>query len=56
MCFAAGRSPFHRSMARFYRKFYAGRNGLFDAAIYAAIGVKLTIAIARSTVARRSLS
>jgi GT2 family glycosyltransferase len=46
---------FHRSMARFYRKFYAGRSGLLDAAIYAAIGVKLTVAIARSTVARRSL-
>ena len=46
---------FHRGMGRFYRKFYAGRNGLVDAAIYAAIGVKLSVAIARSTVARRSL-
>jgi N-acetylglucosaminyl-diphospho-decaprenol L-rhamnosyltransferase len=46
---------FHRSMARFYRKFYAGRSGLFDTAIYAAIGLKLTVAIARSTLARRSL-
>jgi N-acetylglucosaminyl-diphospho-decaprenol L-rhamnosyltransferase len=46
---------FHRSMARFYRKFYAGKSGLLDAAIYAAIGVKLTVAIVRSTVARRSL-
>jgi GT2 family glycosyltransferase len=47
---------FHRSMARFYRKFYAGRSGPFDAVIYAAIGVKLAVAIARSTVARRSLA
>jgi GT2 family glycosyltransferase len=46
---------FHRSMGRFYRKFYAGRNGPFDAAIYTAIGVKLAVAIARSAVARRSL-
>ncbi|MFL5780921.1 MAG: glycosyltransferase family 2 protein [Thermoleophilaceae bacterium] len=46
---------FHRSMGRFYRKFYSGRNALFDAAIYLAIGVKLAVAIARSTVARRSL-
>jgi N-acetylglucosaminyl-diphospho-decaprenol L-rhamnosyltransferase len=46
---------FHRSMGRFYRKFYSGRNPLFDAAIYLAIGAKLAIAIARSTVARRRL-
>jgi N-acetylglucosaminyl-diphospho-decaprenol L-rhamnosyltransferase len=46
---------FHRSMGRFYRKFYSGRNALADAAIYLAIGVKLTVAIVRSTVARRSL-
>lgn len=46
---------FHRSMGRFYRKFYGGRSRLLDAAIYAAIGVKLTVATARSTVARRSL-
>jgi GT2 family glycosyltransferase len=47
---------FHRSMGRFYRKFYSGRSPLFDAAIYLAIGVKLTVAIARSTAARRSLA
>ena len=47
---------FHRSMGRFYRKFYSGRNGLVDVAIYAAIGVKTTIAVARSVVARRSLT
>jgi GT2 family glycosyltransferase len=46
---------FHRSMGRFYRKFYSGRNAFLDALIYLAIGVKLTVAIARSTVARRSL-
>jgi GT2 family glycosyltransferase len=47
---------FHRSMGRFYRKFYAGRNPLFDGVIYGAIGGKLAIAIVRSTVARRSLT
>jgi N-acetylglucosaminyl-diphospho-decaprenol L-rhamnosyltransferase len=47
---------FHRSMGRFYRKFYSGRNPLFDATIYLAIGLKLTVAIGRSTVARRSLT
>lgn len=47
---------FHRSMARFYRRFYAGRNGLFDAVIYAAIGVKLAISVLRSSVARRRLA
>ena len=47
---------FHRSMARFYRKFYSGRNGLFDAVIYAAIGVKLAVAVVRSSVARRSIA
>jgi N-acetylglucosaminyl-diphospho-decaprenol L-rhamnosyltransferase len=47
---------FHRSMGRFYRKFYAGRNPALDVAIYLAIGVKTTIALMRSVVARRSLS
>ena len=47
---------FHRSMGRFYRKFYAGRRPLLDAAVYAAIGAKLAISVARSTVARRSLA
>jgi GT2 family glycosyltransferase len=47
---------FHRSMGRFYRKFYAGRHPLADAVIYVAILGKLAIAIARSTLARRSLA
>jgi GT2 family glycosyltransferase len=47
---------FHRSMGRFYRKFYSGRNGLADAVIYLAIAGKLAIAISRSTIARRSLT
>jgi N-acetylglucosaminyl-diphospho-decaprenol L-rhamnosyltransferase len=47
---------FHRSMARFYRKFYSGRNWLFDAVIYGAIGVKLAVAITRSSIARRSVA
>jgi hypothetical protein len=47
---------FHRSMGRFYRKFYAGRRPLLDVAIYLAIGVKTAIAVARSAVARRSLT
>jgi hypothetical protein len=46
---------FHRSMGRFYRKFYAGRHPLLDGAIYGAIGLKLAVAVARSAVARRSL-
>jgi GT2 family glycosyltransferase len=46
---------FHRSMGRFYRKFYSGRNGFVDGAIYLAIIGKLAIAISRSAVARRSL-
>jgi N-acetylglucosaminyl-diphospho-decaprenol L-rhamnosyltransferase len=47
---------FHRSMGRFYRKFYAGRRPLFDAVIYLAIMGKLAISIARSALARRSLA
>jgi GT2 family glycosyltransferase len=47
---------FHRSMGRFYRKFYAGRRPLFDTVVYLAIMGKLAIAVARSTVARRSLA
>jgi hypothetical protein len=47
---------FHRSMGRFYRKFYAGRRPLFDVAIYLAIGAKTAIAVTRSVVARRSLT
>jgi N-acetylglucosaminyl-diphospho-decaprenol L-rhamnosyltransferase len=47
---------FHRSMGRFYRKFYAGRNPLLDLGIYLAIGVKLAVSIGRSALARRSLA
>jgi N-acetylglucosaminyl-diphospho-decaprenol L-rhamnosyltransferase len=47
---------FHRSMGRFYRKFYAGRQPLVDAAVYFAIGGKLAVSVARSTIARRSLA
>jgi N-acetylglucosaminyl-diphospho-decaprenol L-rhamnosyltransferase len=47
---------FHRSMGRFYRKFYSGRRPLLDAAVYAAIAVKLAISIARSALARRTVA
>jgi GT2 family glycosyltransferase len=47
---------FHRSMGRFYRKFYSGRNGAADAVIYSAILGKLAISATRSAVARRSLA
>ena len=47
---------FHRSMGRFYRKFYSGKNPLFDVLIYLAILGKLGVAITRSAVARRSLA
>ena len=43
---------FHRSMGRFYRKFYSGGNPALDAAVYLAIGAKLAIAMARSLLAR----
>ena len=46
---------FHRSMGRFYRKFYAGRRPLVDVAIYAGIGVKLAVSAVRSAIARRSI-
>ena len=46
---------FHRSMGRFYRKFYAGRRPAVDAVIYAAILGKLGISATRSAIARRSL-
>ncbi len=46
---------FHRSMGRFYRKFYAGRQPLADAVIYAAILGKLGISATRSAIARRSI-
>jgi N-acetylglucosaminyl-diphospho-decaprenol L-rhamnosyltransferase len=47
---------FHRSMGRFYRKFYGGRRPLVDALIYVAIVGKLGISVARSSLARRSLA
>ena len=47
---------FHRSMGRFYRKFYAGRRPAVDAVIYAAILGKLGISATRSAIARRSLA
>ena len=46
-------AAFHRSMARFYRKFY-DRGRLRALAIYLSIGVKLAIAVARSPLARRT--
>jgi N-acetylglucosaminyl-diphospho-decaprenol L-rhamnosyltransferase len=47
---------FHRSMGRFYRKFYAGRHALLDVAIYLAIGLKTVVAVARSVAARRAIT
>jgi hypothetical protein len=47
---------FHRSMARFYRKFYAGRNRLIDLIVYTGIGTKLVISATRSAIARRGFS
>ncbi|MBN1528604.1 MAG: glycosyltransferase family 2 protein [Thermoleophilaceae bacterium] len=44
---------FHRSMGRFYRKFYAGKRPAFDALIYVAIMAKFLVAAVRSTGARR---
>jgi N-acetylglucosaminyl-diphospho-decaprenol L-rhamnosyltransferase len=46
---------FHRGMARFYRKFHAGRNPLLDGAVLCGIGAKLAVAVTRSAIARRSL-
>src|SRR5437763_2224622 len=46
---------FHRSMGRFYRKFYGGRMPVFDALIYGSIGVRLAVAVVRSAIARRGL-
>jgi hypothetical protein len=49
-------AAFHRGMGRFYRKFYAGERPALDLAVYLAIGVKLGVSVARSTVARRRLT
>jgi N-acetylglucosaminyl-diphospho-decaprenol L-rhamnosyltransferase len=46
---------FHRSMGRFYRKFYSGKNPVADIGIYLAIGLKLALSICLSTIARRSI-
>ncbi|MBS1868990.1 MAG: glycosyltransferase family 2 protein [Actinobacteria bacterium] len=43
---------FHRGMARFYRKFHAGRNPLLDGAVLVGIGAKLALAVSRSALAR----
>jgi N-acetylglucosaminyl-diphospho-decaprenol L-rhamnosyltransferase len=47
---------FHRSMGRFYRKFYSGRQPLVDLTIYLAIFGKLAISVTRSTIARRGFA
>jgi GT2 family glycosyltransferase len=47
---------FHRSMGRFYRKYYAGKNPLADLVIYLAIFGKLAISATRSAIARRSFA
>jgi N-acetylglucosaminyl-diphospho-decaprenol L-rhamnosyltransferase len=47
---------FHRSMARFYRKFYSGQNRLADLVVYAGIASKLLISVTRSAIARRGFS
>lgn len=44
---------FHRGMARFYRKFQAGRNPPRDVLVYAGIATKLVFSVLRSAVARR---
>ena len=46
---------FHRAMGRFYRKFHGGRRPLLDLLVYLALGAKLAVSVARSTVARRGL-
>lgn len=47
---------FHRSMGRFYRKFYGGRNAAADLSIYLAIGGKLAVSVLRSAVGRARLA
>jgi N-acetylglucosaminyl-diphospho-decaprenol L-rhamnosyltransferase len=41
---------FHRGMGRFYRKFYADGRPLLAAGVYAGIGVKLALSLARGAV------
>jgi len=43
---------FHRGMGRFYRKFEAGERSVLDLAVYAGIGAKLGVAVARSSLGR----
>lgn len=46
---------FHRGMGRFYRRFDAPEhNPLLNAAVYAGIGAKLGVSLARTALARRS--
>jgi N-acetylglucosaminyl-diphospho-decaprenol L-rhamnosyltransferase len=45
---------FHRGMGRFYRRFDApGSNPLLNAAVYAGIGAKLAVSLARTSLSRR---
>lgn len=44
---------FHRGMGRFYRRHQSGRRPLLDLAVYAGIGAKLAVSVARGAVARR---
>jgi N-acetylglucosaminyl-diphospho-decaprenol L-rhamnosyltransferase len=46
---------FHRSMGRFYRKFYAAERPFVDIAVYLGLGAKLAISLARSAATRRTL-
>ncbi len=41
-------------MGRFYRRFYAGRRPLLDAAVYAGIGIELAVSAARGAMDRRT--
>jgi N-acetylglucosaminyl-diphospho-decaprenol L-rhamnosyltransferase len=43
---------FHRGMVRFYKKFYAGRRPLVDAAVYAGIGVKFAYSAGKAALAQ----
>lgn len=45
-------AAFHHAMARFYRKFYAGRRPLLDPVVYAGIALKFTASALRSAVVR----
>jgi GT2 family glycosyltransferase len=47
---------FHRAMGRYYRKFHGGPHPLLDLLVYGALGVKLSVSVARSTLARRAVT